>query len=207
MKQAKTSGRIDSENYELESKMAGWDSPARVQDLVKEFITEGTVVLDIGTGTGLAIQGYSHKGVRVIALDNNMDMLTKASPLVGRRGEVRLTDMNKPMPLSDLETTVDVAQAVGVLEFASDIRSVFEQIYTTLNTGGVFVFTIESADTENTEHFPESNVIVYRHKVEYIVTLLKAIGFIVLRDTAYTGYLRGKNNDKVSYHIFLTQKQ
>lgn len=187
--------------------MAGWDSPARVQNLVNEFITDGTVVLDIGTGTGLAIRGYSRKGARVIALDSNPAMLAKVYPLVGERGEVRLADINTPMPLSDLESAVDVAQAVGVLEFARDIQAVFEQVRDTLKPSGLFVFTIESAATETSEHFSEANVTVFRHEVGHIVTLLSKVGFGVITDEAYTGYMRGKDSAAVSYHLFLAQKQ
>lgn len=196
----------DPNTYDIESVKAGWDSPKKAQELVKDFINEGAVVLDIGTGTGLSINGYAEKGARIIAIDNDSEMLDKASALVGDRGEVRISDINTLMPLSDLQSSVDVAQAIGVLEFADDIDSVFEQVYSALRPGGVFVFTIESSETENTEFFPESDVTVYRHSGATVVKQVENRGFTIISDASYTGYRRGEDNHEVPYQIFLIQK-
>ena len=199
--------RVNAEIYDQASAEAGWDSPERAQALVSDYIGNGSVVLDIGIGTGQAVQGYAEKGARVIGLDHDFESLAHAQRVTGASGEMRVADINKKLPLEDCSEKIDVAQAIGVWEFARDLEGFVGQVRDALKPTGVFVFTLERIDTDNEnkeEYFPENNVTVYRHGREEVEDLLKKNGLSVLFSEEYDGYSRG--DMKAPYVIFLAQK-
>lgn len=196
-----------SEHYDSDSKEAGWDSPERAQKLVEAYITPDSKVLDIGIGTGQAVNGYAEKGATVIGLDHDESMLTAAESIVGENGSLRQADINKDLPIFDLQESVDVAQAVGVLEFAEDLPKVLEQVHGSLKENGVFVFTSEIVDDKHPSKSEYENVglTVHRHSKEEIQDLLEKTGYTLLKSEAYAGYER--EDGEVPYGIFLAQKQ
>lgn len=164
-------------------------------------------MLDIGIGTGLAVRGYADKGATVIGLDHDQAMLDTAQAVVGELGSLRLADINAQLPIDDLEGSIDVAQAVGVLEFAKDLPNVFKQVYKALKDDGVFVFTSELVEDYHPQpqtYYPELDITVYRHSVEEIKQLLDESGFSLMDADPYDGYERGDKN--VPYAMFLAQK-
>lgn len=195
-------------DYDTDSKEAGWDSPERVQKLVESRVTAGSKVLDIGIGTGLAVSGYADKGATVIGLDHDQAILDTAHKVIGENGSLRLADINAQLPTDDLEGSVDVAQAVGVLEFAKDLPSVFEQVNKALKKDGLFAFTSELIDgTQTTEpetHYDDIDITVYRHTPDEIAGLLEQTGFQLVHAEGYDGYERG--GEAVPYGVFLAQK-
>lgn len=198
----------ESPTYDTDSKEAGWDSPERAQRLVEPFIVSGAKVLDIGIGTGQAVSGYADKGATVIGLDHDQAMLDTAQSVVGENGVLRQADINKELPIADLENSVDVAQAIGVLEFAEDLPSIFEQVHKSLKDNGVFVFTSELLDDDSHElqtHYDDIDVTVHRHYPEEITSFLEESGFSLVDIDLYDGYKRGGKS--VPYGIFLAQKQ
>lgn len=198
--------------YDAESRKAGWDSPERVQKVVEGYVTRGAKILDIGIGTGQAIKGYVEKGATVIGLDHDEQMLNAARAVSGDSSSLRLADINQPLPISDLNGQVDVAQAVGVLEFAQDIENVLKQVHVSLKQDGVFAFTTESLEeggpiTDQSTHYPESGITVYRHSPEEIRQLLQETGYKLLTEEAYGAYQHGDiADDKVPYRLYLAQK-
>ena len=199
---------VPAYDYDTDSKEAGWDSPERVQKLVESRVTAGSRVLDIGIGTGLAVSGYADKGATVVGLDHDQTMLDAAREVVGENGSLRLADINAQLPIDDFEGSIDVAQAVGVLEFAKDLPNVFGQVYGSLKEDGVFVFTSELIDgtrtTEPETHYDDIDVTVYRHTPDEIADLLEQAGFQLVHAESYDGYERG--GSAVPYGIFLAQK-
>ena len=195
-------------DYDTDSKEAGWDSPERVQKLVESRVTAGSKVLDIGIGTGLAVSGYADKGATVIGLDHDQAILDTAHKVIGENGSLRLADINAQLPTDDLEGSVDVAQAVGVLEFAKDLPSVFEQVNKALKKDGLFAFTSELIDgiqtTEPETHYDDIDITVYRHTPDEIAGLLEQTGFQLVHAEGYDGYERG--GEAVPYGVFLAQK-
>ncbi len=195
-----------SEHYDTNSKEAGWDSPERAQRLVESYITPDSKVLDIGIGTGQAVNGYAEKGATVIGLDHDELMLTAAESIVGEHGSLRQADINTELPISDLKESVDVVQAIGVLEFAEDLPKIFEQVHGSLKENGVFVFTAELVDDTHPEKSEYENVglTVHRHSIEQIRGLLEKKGYTLLNSETYAGYER--EDGKVPYGIFLAHK-
>jgi len=198
----------ETPSYDTDSKKAGWDSPERVQKLVESRVTTGSRVLDIGIGTGLAVSGYANKGATIIGLDHDQAMLDTAQTVIGEHGSLRQADINGRLPIDDLEGAVDVAQAVGVLEFAKDLPNVFGQVYGSLKEDGVFAFTSELIDgtrtTEPETHYDDIDVTVYRHTPDEIADLLEQAGFQLVHAEGYDGYERGDST--VPYGVFLAQK-
>ena len=199
---------VPAYDYNTDSKEAGWDSPERVQKLVESRVTAGSKVLDIGIGTGLAVTGYTDKGATVVGLDHDQAMLDTAQTVVGEHGSLRQADINSQSPISDFEGSIDVAQAVGVLEFTKDLPSVFGQVYDSLKEDGMFAFTSELIDgiqtTEPETHYDDIDVTVYRHTPDEIADLLEQAGFQLVHVENYDGYERG--GSAVPYGIFLAQK-
>ena len=159
--------------YDIDAAQAEWDSPRRCQRLTEEYIHRGTVVLDIGIGTGQTVQGYQEKGALIIGVDNDQMMLDAAQAISGGAGDMRLGDVNTNLPLSDLAGKVDIVQAIGVLEFASDLPGVIYQLAATLKDDGIFVFTIEEAAKDTTEQsaqqvYPKTGITVYRHAADEV---------------------------------------
>ena len=201
--------KVAADSYDAETAEGGWDSPERAQSLVEKYIQADTIVLDIGIGTGQAVRGYAEKGAVVIGLDRDQDMLTAAQSFIGESGFMRQADLNERLPVDDLVGKVDVAQAIGVLEFAEDLPSVIDQIEQTLAADGVFVFTVETAVSpfeDSTQQY--ADLTIHRHTPSEIRELLRGKGLSLLYEEAYGGYERGDTStEKVPYHIFLAQKK
>lgn len=198
---------LQSEHYDEDSKEAGWDSPDRAQKLVEGYVTPGSKVLDIGIGTGQAVSGYAEKGATVIGLDRDESMLDAAGSIVGENGQLRQADINEALPITDLKESVDVAQAIGVLEFAEDLPAILDQVHGSLKENGVFVFTSELSDNGHAakSHFEDIGLTVYRHSTDEIKGMLEKSGYTLLSSEAYDGYQR--EDGEVPYGIFLAQKQ
>ena len=202
------SSAVTADTYDAETAEGGWDSPERAQALVEPYIDSSTLVLDIGTGTGQAAKGYMDKGAMVVALDRDAAMLEEAKQTIGENGVYRTADINAKLPVEDIEGLVDVAQAVGVLEFAEDFRDVVGQVGDSLAPGGKFVFTVEEpgVDGKLTEYYSEIDITTYRHPADEVLQVLDQKGFRLLHDESYGGYERGTEGEKVPYHIYLAEK-
>ena len=193
--------------YDDDALGAGWDSPIRAQRLVEGFIVPGSLVLDVGIGTGLAVKGYQEKGASVIGIDHDPAMIKIARAATGVT-DIRLGDVNSTLPIVDLKHNVDVVQAIGVLEFVNNIKGTIAELTTCLKDDGVIVFTVELAQDESetkiTEYFPDPDVTVFRHSSEQVKEILEDLGLNLLYSAEYGGYTRGDEN--VPYAIFLARR-
>ncbi len=103
-------------------------------------ITEGDVVLDLGSGAGfdcfLAAKKVGKTG-KVIGIDMTEEMLAKATALSKKYGysnvEFRLGDIEK-LPVED--NSVDVIISNCVINLAPDKSKVFKESYRVLKSGG-----------------------------------------------------------------------
>ena len=193
--------------YDDDALEAGWDSPIRAQNLVESFVVTGSLVLDVGIGTGLAVKGYQEKGASVIGVDHDPTMIEAAHAATGVM-DIRLGDVNSNLPIEDLKRSVDVIQAIGVLEFAYNLKDTIAELATCLKDDGVIVFTVEvpqdGSETKRTEYFPDHDITVFRHSPEEVRVVLKGLGFNLLHSEVYGGYTRG--DETAQYAIFLAQR-
>ena len=197
--------------YNQDSLAAEWDSPGRIQRLAAPFISAGTIVLDLGIGTGQSVEGYTQKGAHVIGIDHDSSMLEAARTVVGYESDLRIGDINAGLPVEDLVGSVDLVQAVGVLEFVIDLASIVGKVNVILRSGGTFVFTAEiipeDSAVSTVEKYPDAGVTVYRHTLLDIETVLADNGFKLLSQESYGGYSRNDNEPgKVPYVAILAQK-
>lgn len=97
-------------------------------------------IVDMGCGTGDALEALAPFAKRLIGVDQSTEMLTLA--------EERLRYCNKKNQISfvhgnivdvDIQEQVDVVLSMLVLHHLSDIDSVFERIKTILRKGGRFI--------------------------------------------------------------------
>lgn len=72
---------------------------SRVVDLVLEGLNNPQNVLDVGTGSGLFAENFANKGLKIIGLDANADMIPAAQEFVPS-GEFRIGVAEK-MPFED----------------------------------------------------------------------------------------------------------
>ena len=114
-------------------------------------IAPGTVVADVGIGTGFLAEAALDAGARVIGIDISEAMLDEAArKFTGRPVEARQAAADS-LPLADGE--VDVVLANMVLHHAPDPAAAIREMTRGLKPGGVLVVT--DADTHTHEWLRE----------------------------------------------------
>jgi SAM-dependent methyltransferase len=82
-------------------------APAAIDCLVRECgLSSGSTVVDVGCGTGISTRLLAERGLRVIGVDPNLDMLSSARettfdspiPIEYRRGEAEATGLDSSIP-------------------------------------------------------------------------------------------------------------
>jgi malonyl-CoA O-methyltransferase len=140
----------------FEAAAAGYDAAAVLQKELAERMLERLdyvrlgpeIVLDLGCGTGFALDGLArrYRRARILALDFAMPMLQ----LARRRGHW----LNRPRPLcADLEAlpladhSVDLIFSNATLQWATDLDRAFAELRRVLRPGGLLMFTTFGPDT------------------------------------------------------------
>lgn len=140
----------------FEAAAAGYDAAAVLQRELTQRMLERLdyvrlspeTVLDLGCGTGLALDGLArrYRRARILALDFAMPMLHRAR----RRGHW----LNRPRALcADLEAlplsddSVDMIFSNATLQWASDLDRTFAELRRVLRPGGLLMFTTFGPDT------------------------------------------------------------
>jgi ubiquinone/menaquinone biosynthesis C-methylase UbiE len=110
-------------------------------------ISQGSVVADIGTGTGFIAEAALAAGARVIAIDSSEAMLAQVrNRFTGKAIELRVGDVDS-LPLQTGE--VDAITANMVLHHAPDPAHAIREMARGLKPGGRLVIT--DADTHTHE--------------------------------------------------------
>ena len=102
--------------------------------VVGEIVDAGTVVLDVGCGTGLHFAALQRRGLQVVGVDVSMDQLRLASSRSTR--VVRAGAAQLPFASGSLEVAVATFVHTDVDDFAAMTREVARL----LRTGGRFVY-------------------------------------------------------------------
>lgn len=102
--------------------------------VVSEFVDAGTVVLDVGCGTGLHFEALQRRGLQVVGVDVSMDQLRLASSRSPR--VVQASGAQLPFASGSLEVAVSTFIHTDVDDFAAITREVARL----LRTGGRFVY-------------------------------------------------------------------
>jgi ubiquinone/menaquinone biosynthesis C-methylase UbiE len=110
-------------------------------------VSPGSVVADVGTGTGFLAEAALDAGARVIGIDNSSGMLDQASArFAGRAFEARHGDADG-LPLAEGEA--DAVLANMFLHHAPDPPAAIREMTRALKPGGILVIT--DADSHSHE--------------------------------------------------------
>lgn len=135
---------------------AGYDSVAVLQREIADRLLERLDyvrleprrILDLGTGTGYAIDGLQrrYRKAQVIALDFAQGMLRQARQRGGllRRPLCVCADA-EALPLTD--GAVDLIVSNATLQWCNDLERTFDECRRVLRPGGLFMFTTFGPDT------------------------------------------------------------
>jgi ubiquinone/menaquinone biosynthesis C-methylase UbiE len=109
-------------------------------------VTPGSVVADVGTGTGFLAEAALDAGAQVIGIDNSDGMLAEVSNrFTGRRFEARRGDTDA-LPIEN--GAVDAVVANMVLHHAPDPQAAIREMARVLKPGGRLVIT----DADSHDH-------------------------------------------------------
>ena len=130
----KSAGKWDG----LRDRMLG--SPASLERIVDWIGDSEPVVVDLGTGTGVLLEGLAGRAEKLIGIDSSPEMLEIARRRARERGlanaELRLGALEH-LPLSDQEATAMVANLV--LHHVANVPEVLREIRRGLAPGGRLV--------------------------------------------------------------------
>jgi ubiquinone/menaquinone biosynthesis C-methylase UbiE len=145
---------VDSRDY-FDTVADKWDDMRRtffgegVRDAAMRAagIAPGSLVADVGTGTGFLAEAALDAGARVIGIDASEGMLSQArARFAGREFEARRGDVDA-LPLEDAQA--DAVLANMVLHHAPDPAGAIREMARVLKPGGTLVIT--DADTHTHE--------------------------------------------------------
>jgi SAM-dependent methyltransferase len=125
--------RVDNDPYN-----ALYDRPATLALLPN---VKGKRVLDAGCGPGVYAELLVDRGARVTAIDVSPKMVQLARERLGKRAEVLLADIEKPLEFASPES-FDLIVSPLVLDYVRDLDAVFGEFWRILCPGGHLVFSV-----------------------------------------------------------------
>lgn len=115
-----------------------------VSGFFSSYKEEPKVILDLACGTGNISYYLSQKGYEIIGMDKSEDMLSQASS----KGIDNLTLVKGDMTSFNLFKKVDccvcMLDSINHLESIDDVKRCFDCVYNVLNTGGIFIFDVNT---------------------------------------------------------------
>ncbi|MFX1520582.1 MAG: class I SAM-dependent methyltransferase [Promethearchaeota archaeon] len=103
-------------------------------------LPSNTLILDLGTGTGVLLQFLLQKNFEVIGIDFSKDMIKKAKKKIGQRqGALFIGDIEN-LPFQ--KETFDIVTAMTTLEFVENVEKLLYEIWRVLKSGGKFILGV-----------------------------------------------------------------
>lgn len=115
-----------------------------ISDFFCEYGKTNCTVLDLACGTGSISKYLSDMGYSVIGLDLSEDMLTVASSKNIKNAQFIKADMTDFTLADKVDCCVCSLDAINHLTKLSDVSKCFENVYNSLNDGGIFVFDVNT---------------------------------------------------------------
>lgn len=137
-----------------------------LEDIFKKHIDFApSLIADLGCGTGSVCTILSSKGYDLIGIDASDMMLDIASK---KKGSEKILYLNQDMCEFELYGTVDVflcmLDSLNYITDTTDVEKVFSLVANYLNTGGIFIFDVntlykyEKVLADNTFVFEEKDI-------------------------------------------------
>ena len=159
-------------------------------------------VLDAGCGTGLCGPLVKPYASQLVGVDLSLGMLEKAR-LRECYDELSQCEITKHM--SDSEATYDLIVAADTLIYFGELEDLCKAAAASLRDGGVFVFTIESLDSDaSARDYEIGSHGRYSHAIEYVGLTLQRAGFIVKSTAAES--IRTEATQPVAGYVVLATK-
>ena len=99
-----------------------------------------SLILDLGTGTGVLLQFLLQNKFEVIGIDFSKDMIKRAKEKIGQKqGTLVLGDIEN-LPFQ--KETFDVVTAMTTLEFVKNVEKLLQEITRVLKSGGHFILGV-----------------------------------------------------------------
>ena len=102
--------------------------------VVGEFVDAGTIVLDVGCGTGLHFEALQRRGLQVVGVDVSIDQLGLASS----RSTCVVQASAAQLPFAS--GSIEVVVATFIHTDVDDFAAVTREVARVLRTGGRFVY-------------------------------------------------------------------
>ncbi len=103
-------------------------------------------ILEMGCGTGSLTELLCREGYDVTAFDLSEDMLSLAYDKLGSYNNIQLLkqDMTEFSINKDFEMIISVCDSINYILDYSDLIKTFDNVYSHLKPGGIFVFDVNS---------------------------------------------------------------
>ncbi len=207
----------EAERYESQASEIAWHGHEILFGLMYEYVKPGESLLDIGIGTGLSSLLFHKAGLQVSGFDNSTEML-KGCHSKEFAGQIVQHDLlNVPYPFQS--DSINHIISLGVLNFFSDLSSVFHESSRIIKKDGILGFTVEEKKPEqkhqytvhvNSEINEESqpfDILLYRHSDKDTKALLYTTGFSVLKEYEFLADRYPEQEIEIFLKIYITQIQ
>ena len=115
--------------------------------IIKEFKTEGPILLDLACGTGSLSVEFARLGYDVIGIDNSADMLSVALEKKYETGQDILflcQDMTELDLYGTVDTTVCALDSINHVTDPKKVKEIFKGVSLFTVPGGLFLFDVNS---------------------------------------------------------------
>jgi ubiquinone/menaquinone biosynthesis C-methylase UbiE len=200
-------------DYDKRVVSGNWKGPALVYDLIKNSISKGNTLIDLGIGTGESSRQFNEAGLKITGIDGSEEMLKICAEKAIAKNLVLFDLHNSPLPFASY--SFDFAVSHALFHLLTRIEHLFSEVSRILKPQALFVFTFDEATktegylicSEGTrERKTATNVLVYKHDWTYILKLLSENHFKVLEKTTYLAYTNAELNEDFYFAAVVAQK-
>jgi predicted TPR repeat methyltransferase len=176
-----------------------YKTPERLFNLVRPYLTEDMMVLDLGCGTGLGSQFYRPYAKLLIGVDVSLKMLQKAS-------EKKIYDDFIVFDILQdwaFSKPFDLIYSSDVFVYFGNLDPIMRSASSYLVHGGVIAFSVEKLEDNSTGYqlFPSGR---YAHSLTYIENGLKHYGLEIVEETE--SVIRKQSGDEVKGLLIVAKK-
>lgn len=197
-------------------KEGAWTPPLYIYERLKNTVNNDTRILDIGIGTGKAIDSIykSNNYSSITGVDVSTKMLEKCK---NKYPEINLIEISSIKDLASFQDKYDLIICSGTLEFIENIEAFFQQCNRLLETQGVICFTYEPiidfhpiqqdkksltvGDANSSLHI--EGFYTYRYTPIQMYSYLDQYDFRPVNDVEFVSY--SKQNEKIIYHLITAE--